>query len=302
MMRRLWVIGKDGQVGRALMAALGARAVGFGQPQINLMDSDFIRVLDMAADQAMPDVLLNAAAYMQVDKAEGEGRNEADIINHLAVARLAGWCAARHIAFVHFSTDYVFSGEGDVPWKESDPTGPLNVYGCTKLKGEEAVASAGGRYLVFRTCWVFDAHGKNFANTMMRLFSERESLRVVCDQVGAPTYAPWLADAVTRALGNALAMEHFPSGIYHLCAKGTASWHEYAERILLLARTHENVQKKHLICKHIQPVLTSEYAAPAPRPLNSRLDCTKAKQVLGVDLPHWQEGLDEFFRVKYARE
>lgn len=300
MMAHILVIGKDGQVGRALTRELGEQVLALGQPDINLLDPGFTKSLDAAVGHRPISAVINAAAYMQVDKAEGEGRDDAIRINHTAVGELARWCAAKNFPLVHFSTDYVFSGEGNRPWKEDDATGPLNQYGKSKLMGEREIITAGGRHLIFRTCWVFDAEGKNFANTMLRLFAERETLNVVNDQIGAPTYAPHLGQAVLSGLQRALAMPVFPSGLYHLCAQGTTSWHEYATRILMLARNGETGQKKHLICKHIQPVMTSEYPAAARRPLNSRLDCSKAGEVLGIELGRWETGLDEFFRVKYG--
>lgn len=295
------VLGKDGQLGRALAAALGLRALAAGRQEVDLAGDDFIARLDRFTQGAAIRCVINAAAYTQVDKAEGEGKAEAFRVNAQAVGALAGWCKARNVPLVHYSTDYVFDGSGATPRSEDAPTAPLNCYGESKLEGERLLTASGCDYLIFRTSWVYDAKGKNFFNTMLRLFSERETLKVVADQVGAPTYAPHLAAASLAALETALATASFPSGIYHLAGAGEVSWHGFAQAIFALATSDGFGQKLLLRCTRIDAITTAEYPLPAKRPLNSRLDCTRAKQVLGVAMPHWRDGLRECMTEAYGR-
>jgi dTDP-4-dehydrorhamnose reductase len=189
---------------------------------------------------------------------------------------------------VHYSTDYVFPGTGTRAWSEDDETAPLNVYGESKLAGEQGIAAAGGRYMVFRTSWVYDAVGKNFLRTMLRLGADRETLRVVADQHGAPTYAPQLAQGTLEALNCAESEEQFPSGIYHLCNGGETTWHDFAQSIFDAARS----RGWNLKVQNVEAVASSAYPTPARRPMNSRLNNSKAQRVLGVQLPHWQDGLN----------
>jgi dTDP-4-dehydrorhamnose reductase len=232
-----------------------------------------------------------------VDKAESEPKL-AMRVNAEAVGQLAAWCKQRDIPLVHFSTDYVFDGRGSAPRKEVAATAPLNVYGETKLAGERAIAETGAKSLIFRTSWVYDAHGRNFFTTMLRLFAEKEELSVVSDQVGAPTYAPALAEAVISALSAALAAKTFPSGVYHLCHSGETSWHGFAEAIFALARSRVSGIR----CGRINPISTADYPTPAKRPQNSRLDCAKAHRVFGVSLPNWEEGLQTCIEEKYGHK
>lgn len=280
------ILGKNGQVGRALVAGLGSKAVAFDSEDLNLTQPDFTDKLSVLFQQHDFTTIINAAAYTQVDKAESE-QALAMRINGEAVGELARWCKKHDVTLVHYSTDYVFDGSGNHARKEDEPTAPLNVYGKSKLLGEQLIAASGAEYLIFRTSWVYDAQGKNFYTTMRRLFNEREEVRVVADQVGAPTYAPHLARATIEVLQRA----QFTTGIYHLCNGGAASWAGFADAILALASAHESGIK----CHKIQPIATSEYPTPARRPANSRLDCSKAQEVLGVQLPHWEEGLKECY-------
>jgi len=294
------ILGKNGQLGRALTVQLGAQAIAASRKDIDLASPDFISMLEHFVAEKKIRAVFNAAAYTQVDKAENEGRKEAFRVNAKAVGELAAWCKARHLPLVHYSTDYVFDGSGSEPRKEEASTLPLGAYGASKREGEELVAASSADYLIFRTSWVYDAQGKNFFNTMLRLFGERESLKIVNDQIGAPTYAPQLANASIQALNAALALPRFPSGIYHLAAAGETSWYGFAQAIFTLARSHDSVQKSQLRCVRIDPITTSEYPLPAKRPLNSRLDCSKARNVLGVSMPDWKAGLTECFKEKYA--
>lgn len=296
MNKKILILGVGGQLGTAWATLLGKNALPLAQKDIDFLDPQFIQKLEKKTAGLKLAAVINAAAYTAVDQAEGEGRADAMRINAEAVGELAAWCKKRKVPLVHYSTDYVFDGSSDAPRYEYALPRPLNAYGESKLAGERAVAEAGGKYLIFRTSWLYDAHGKNFFNTMLRLFKEKESLKVVSDQVGAPTYVPYLAEASKEALEHALALPDFPSGTYHLCSTGETSWHGFAEAIFALARTHDSGIR----CRHIDPIPTAEYRVPAKRPLNSRLDCGKAEKALGVRLPDWEEGLRECFKEKYG--
>lgn len=290
--RRIAVFGANGQVGRALVKLLGARAVPFTRADADFSEPESLRAV---LDACHPDAVMNAAAYTAVDKAEEE-REAAYAANAESPAVLAQWCAEHGVPLVHYSTDYVFDGTGEKPWRENDPTAPLNVYGASKRAGEEAIAASGADYLLFRTSWVYDAQGVNFLNTMLRLGAERESLSVVADQTGAPTYAPHLAAASLEALEKAVGMEAFPSGIYHLAHAGETNWHDFAEAIFAGARDHG----AELCIKTVEPIPSSAYPTPAERPRNSRLNCSKIHTVFGISLPKWQQGLIEALKEKYA--
>jgi len=294
MSTKILVLGKNGQLGRALMALLGEQAHGLGHGECNLLDPDFIKHL--APLVGTIDAVVNASAYTQVDKAEGEGRADAFRVNGSAVGELAGWCKQHGIPFVHVSTDYVFEGSGDTPYREEDATKPLNAYGASKLAGEVATEAVGGQYLIFRTSWVYDAVAANFFTKMLSLFRSKTTLQVVDDQVGAPTYAPHLAEGLVAALASAQAQTTFPSGVYHLCNQGEVNRYDNATMLLALAKPRDPA----IVCQSIAPVPTSTFPMPAARPLNSRLNCSKAKYVLGVTLPDWKDGLNAWMETIYA--
>lgn len=291
------ILGKGGQVGKALQEELGAGAVAYDSAAVNLADPALAAKLDALAGEHRFTTLINAAAYTAVDKAESEP-DLAMRINGDAVGIIAEWCKRNNVVLVHYSTDYVFDGTGSHAHKENEATGPLSVYGQSKVRGEELIAASGANYLIFRTSWVYDETGKNFVNTMRRLFKEREQLNVVADQVGAPTYAKHLAQATVTALSNIKNMTIFPSGIYHLCGGGHISWYEFAQAIFALASRVESGIK----CSSILPIKTSEYPTPAKRPLNSRLDCTKAKETLGIGLANWKDALNEYYESIRLRD
>jgi dTDP-4-dehydrorhamnose reductase len=278
------IYGKNGQVARALAQLLDDKAVTVGRDEADFTQPDTLRA---AFDRVNPSVVINAVAYTQVDTAESD-EVTAHTVNAEAPTMLAHLCAARGIPFVHYSTDYVFAGQGDAPFNEDAPTAPLNAYGRTKLAGEKAVMAAGGNYLIFRTSWVYDAVGKNFLTTMLRLGAEREALNIVADQIGAPSYAPHIAQATMQALQAAQRMQPFPSGIYHLCNEGETSWHGFAEEIFKQA----SARAIPLRVKCCNPIPASDYPTPAIRPHNSRLSCAKLHATFGVTLPPWQEGVD----------
>jgi len=290
-MSSILVLGKGGQVANAFETLLGSRALVAGADEADFLSKDFIERLENWVGKQPLFAVINAAAYTQVDKAEGEDRAKSFRINAEAVGELAAWCKKRSLPLVHYSTDYVFDGSGSAPRREDEPTGPLNAYGDSKLAGEKALTEHGGDYLLFRTSWLYDSEGKNFFNTMRRLMREKDTLSVVSDQIGAPTYAPHLAKATLFALESAAAMPQFSTGTYHLCASGETSWHGFAQAIFERLKSVEPA----IVCQKILPVPSSAYPLPARRPLNSRLDCTRAQNVLGVALPSWKKGLEECF-------
>jgi dTDP-4-dehydrorhamnose reductase len=232
-------------------------------------------------------VIVNAAAYTAVDKAESEPEL-VRTINALAPGVLAQEARRLDSWLIHYSTDYVFDGSGSTPWLETDSTRPLNVYGSTKLAGEEAIRVAGCRHLIFRTSWVYSARGGNFAKTMLRLAGERDHLTVIDDQIGAPTGADLLADITSHAIRTALQQPKL-SGLYHLSAAGETSWHGYACLILDLAR--QCGVKLKATGEDVTPVQTSAFPSPARRPLNSRLDTCKLRSTFDLNLPLWQTGV-----------
>lgn len=235
-----------------------------------------------------PDVVVNAAAYTAVDRAEGEP-GLADTINATAPGVLAREAAALGATLLHYSTDYVFDGSGSAPRNEDAPTAPLNIYGRSKLAGEEAVRASGCRHLILRTSWVYAARGGNFARTMLKLAAERDSLRVIDDQIGAPTGAELLADLSAHAL-RGLQREPALSGTYHVAPSGETSWHAYACRVIEAAAGRGRPLKAGV--RDIEAIPTRDYPTPAARPLNSRLDTTRFRQAFGLHLPPWQQGVD----------
>ncbi|XAH23005.1 dTDP-4-dehydrorhamnose reductase [Xylophilus sp. GW821-FHT01B05] len=290
---KILLFGKNGQIGWELqrsLAVLGTVvAVGRDTPGFA---GDFSRPEELANTvlAVRPDVVVNAAAYTAVDQAEREPE-AAKAINATAPAVLAD--AARRIGawLVHYSTDYVFDGQGTAPFSESDATGPLNVYGRTKLAGEQQVQQLNPRHLILRTSWVYAARGSNFAKTMLRLAQERTELKVIVDQNGAPTGADLLADATAQAIRQLAeqAEGSARAGLYHLAASGEASWFEYAR--LVLQQAQSRGQRLQVLPDEIQPVASSAFATVAKRPHNSRLDTRKFQQTFGLELPVWQDGV-----------
>ena len=248
-------------------------------------------------DALAPQVIVNAAAYTAVDKAESEP-DQARAINAVAPGVLARWAAAQDATLVHYSTDYVFDGSGDQPRAEDAPTGPLSVYGRTKLEGEQLIRQSGCRHLILRTSWVYAARGGNFARTMLKLAAEREELKVIDDQIGAPTGADLLAD-VTAHMLRTLQHHSAYAGTYHCAAAGQTSWHGYARHVIEWARAHGHPVK--VAPEAIRPIPTAEYPTPARRPLNSRLDTTKLRHAFGLRLPPWQQGVERMLAEVLGR-
>lgn len=288
---KILLLGKNGQVGWELQRALAPLgelvALDFDTPGPWRADFSQPETLAPMIRAIAPDAIVNAAAHTAVDKAESQPEL-ARTINATAPGVIARAAAELGAWLLHYSTDYVFDGSGSQPRAEDAPTGPLSVYGRTKLEGEEAIRAAGGRHLILRTSWVYAARGDNFAKTMLRLAAERDALKVVSDQIGAPTGADLLADVSAHALRQAMAQPEL-GGTYHCVAGGETSWHGYAEFAIEWARAAGQPLK--LPAGAIQPVPTAEYPTPARRPLNSRLDTTRLQRTFGLQLPHWQAGV-----------
>ena len=285
------LLGRNGQVGHELLQALAplGQVHSTDRASLDLADESAIRAL---VRRLRPSLIVNAAAYTAVDKAESE-TELAFAINARAPAVLAQEAAALGAWLIHYSTDYVFAGDRPQgAYSEGDPTGPINAYGRSKLAGEEAVSAVGGCHLILRTSWVYGPHGANFVKTMMRLAREREQLSVVADQYGAPTSSRLIAE-VTAQLARQLPDdgEDARSGIYHLQGGGEANWHEFASAIIDRLR---QAQPEAVRCREIKAIPSSAYPTPAKRPANSRLDCAKIAGTFGVQLPHWR---DDFARV-----
>ena len=287
---KILLLGKNGQVGWALqrsLAPLGELVALDSQSQTHCGDLSNLTGLAQTVRDVAPDVIVNAAAYTAVDKAENEPVL-AHTINALALSVLAQEAKRIGAWLIHFSTDYVFDGSGDKPWLETDATGPLSVYGVTKLAGEQAIIASACKHLIFRTSWVYGARGNNFAKTMLKLAQERDSLKVVNDQMGAPTGADLLADVTAHAIRTALQNPNV-SGLYHLAASSETSWHEYACFVIDFAR-QAGLEIK-VAQTAIQAVPSSEFATVAKRPLNSRLNTNKLQKTFSLHLPDWQSGV-----------
>ncbi len=288
MMEKVLVLGASGQIGSALVSLLGDRGKGLTRKDLDLTN---LEGFDSLLEQYAPSAVINAAAYTEVDQAESEEKL-AYQLNADAPSRLAQACAVREIPLIHYSTDYVFSGTAEKPWSETDPTVPAKAYGRSKLAGEKGIQAQNGKYLIFRTSWVYDGQGKNFLTAILRLAREREVLNIVSDQWGAPSYALHLAQATLTVLERALELakvKNFPSGIYHLCHHGVTNWYEFAQEIIHLARKRGDS----LCVKQMESITTEAYPTAAKRPLNSRLDMTRIKTTFDILMPHWQEGLIE---------
>ncbi len=286
---KILLLGKGGQVGWELQRSLAP----LGEVIALEFDStdhcgDFTDLAGLAETvrKVAPDVIVNAAAHTAVDKAESEPEL-VRTINALAPGVLADEAEKLGAWLVHYSTDYVFNGSGTTPWKETDATGPLGVYGQTKLEGEQAVARC-TRHLIFRTSWVFAARGANFAKTMLRLAKERDELKVIADQIGAPTGAELLADVTAHAIRTVQTRPEL-AGLYHLAAAGETSWHGYAQFVIDYAR--QTGQPIRIQPEAIEAIPTSAYPTPAQRPHNSRLDTTKLQSTFGLVLPDWKNGV-----------
>jgi dTDP-4-dehydrorhamnose reductase len=300
------VIGRQGQVASALQrlapALLPQRpAVIAGRPELDLAAPGFAEQLAALWQGLQPALVINAAAYTAVDRAESEPELAMAVNGH-AVGVMARACAEHGIPLFHLSTDYVFNGSGERPWAVGDAPAPLGVYGASKLLGEqllqEAAQEQGLRALVLRVSWVFGQQGGNFVCTMLRLAAERDALTVVADQVGGPTSAESIARALLQLAESAMANWHpvrgaaapFPWGTYHFQGQPVVSWHGFAGEIMRQAASLQLLEKAPVV----SAISTAEFPTPARRPANSRLDCTSAEVELGLELPAWREDLREF--------
>lgn len=288
-MMKILLLGKNGQVGWELqrsLAPLGQMvALDRTGDQGLVGDLSDLDGLMRTLRELKPDIIVNAAAYTAVDRAESEPEL-AMRVNAEAPRVLAETLAERGGWLIHYSTDYVFDGSGNRPWKEEDEPNPLNVYGRSKLFGEQAIQRSGCNHLIFRTSWVYGVRGNNFAKSMLRLATEQEYLRVVDDQVGAPTGAELVADVTAHAI-RSVRVNSGVSGLYHLVAGGETSWYGYTRFVVEQMHDHGN----NLVVRDIKPISTMAYSMPARRPLNSRLDCSKIRDVFGLHLPDWQSGV-----------
>ena len=271
---KILVFGKTGQVATCLQEQADVTALG--RDKADLSDPDHCAAI---IGVTTADVIINAAAYTAVDQAETD-TDMAETVNHTAVAAMVKAAADRDIPFLHISTDYVFPGGGTEPWNTDAKTGPLGVYGATKLRGEQAVVNAGGRYAILRTSWVFSAHGNNFVKTMLRLGKDRDALTIVGDQIGGPTAAADIA-ATLLEMARGIVEGDRPSGTYHYSGKPDCSWADFATEIF---------KQANITCD-VTPIPTKDYPTPATRPLNSRLNCATLQRDFGIRRPDWRESL-----------
>lgn len=285
---RILILGATGQLGTELKRSFDGSGTILAPARGTIDLANEVQIRSMIAEAA-PDVILNAAAYTAVDQAEAEPA-QAMAVNGHAPGLLAEEALRRNALLVHYSTDYVFDGRQSEPWVESDPPHPLNVYGASKLAGEAAVQKVGGKYLIFRTTWVYGPHGKNFLLTMLRLGRERDELRIVDDQIGAPTTSLALSDA-TREIVTGVLNGHFGdteswSGLYHMTCGGSVSWCGFAQEIF--SRAVSLLDGK---MPKVTPISSDQYPTPAARPRNSVLSCQRIQEKFGIRLAPWQTAL-----------
>jgi len=287
---KILLFGKNGQLGWELQRSLAPLGELISLDEVgNQYCGDFLNLDGIAKTvrEIAPDIIVNAGAYTAVDKAQTESEL-ARTLNALAPAVLAEEAERLGAWMIHYSTDYVFDGSGDKPWKETDTANPLSVYGKTKLDGDLAIRQSGCKHLIFRTSWVYAARGVNFAKTMLRLAQERDQLNVISDQFGAPTGADLLADVTAHSLLQAMRHPEV-SGLYHIAASGETTWYDYASFVIESARSAGSRIK--VTSESLRPIPSSAYPTPAPRPKNSRLDTRKLQDTFNLTLPRWQIGV-----------
>ena len=298
---KILLLGGNGQLGKELRRSLSP--LGQVVPttrsgmledgsQCEAADFDRPRSLQAVLQRVQPDIVVNAAAYTAVDRAEDDAE-AAFRANAEAPALFAQWCAQYGAPLVHYSTDYVFDGRAQRPYRESDPTAPLGVYGASKLAGEQAIAQAGGQHLIFRTAWVYASHSANFLRTMLRVGAEREQLRVVADQIGTPTPAALIADVTASVLSQGTER----SGVWHLTAGGQTSWHGFAEAIFAQAVKLGVLAK----APGVEAITTDQYPTPAQRPAWSVLDTGQLEKDFELSLPRWEDALEQIMRQVAAQ-
>lgn len=286
---KILLTGSTGQVGWELLRTLMplGDVIAVNRNQADFSDLNSIKAL---IRQQKPDVIVNPAAYTAVDKAETE-QAQAFLINSEAPGILAEEALKCGALLVHYSTDYVFNGSKDAPYVENDATDPINVYGQSKLAGEKAIQDINGDYIILRTSWVYASRGNNFLKTILRLAAEREELKIVADQIGAPTWARLIAEVTAHVVKQSLKERQenaFSSGLYHLTSSGAASWYDFARQIVDFIQQQGQIALKNKI---INPIPTTDYPLPAKRPANSRLSCARLEQQFGLTLPSWDNAL-----------
>ncbi len=282
---KILITGQHGQLSRELQQRLQGlgELIVLGRDKLDLANPAQIR---QQVHAHRPDLIINAAAHTAVDQAESEP-DLAFAINAIGPGVLAEEAKTLGIPLIHYSTDYVFDGSKPAPYTEADAPNPLGVYGQSKLAGEQAIAAVGGEYLILRTSWVYASHGKNFLLTMQRLLQEKPQMRIVADQIGAPTWAGSIADSTGALIERWRSGEPGEWGIYHLTAQGETSWFGFAQAI------GEHLRQQGKACAELEPIPSSAYPTPARRPLNSRLDCSRLQQQWHVSQPQWQDALRE---------
>lgn len=281
---KLLVIGRSGQLARSLVERVPSADLAIsaaGRPDCDVTRRDSVAA---AVAAAKPDLVVNAAAYTQVDRAEAEVA-EAFAINAEGAGHIGSAAAAAGVPVIHVSTDYVYDGQKTAPYVETDPVAPINAYGRSKLAGEQALAAAQPQHVILRSAWVFSPFGSNFVHTMLRLAAERPKVRVVADQFGNPTSAADLADAIIAIARQIVSGGPEAWGVYHAAAEGETSWHGLAEAVFA-----EAAKRGHPV-PEVEPIATADYPTPARRPANSRLDCGKLAATFGFRLPDWREGV-----------
>ena len=284
------VFGKNGNLSKALVRSLSITQTPYTSLGKDDLDFRSFEEIPQHLDRINPDVIINAAAFTQVDLAESN-ELEAFKINAEAPKWIANWCAQNNKVLIHYSTDYVFDGTKNGAWTEEDKTNPINVYGRSKLMGEQNITTSGCKYIILRTSWIFAPAGTNFFITMLKHGANKTEMNIVNDQFGNPSYAHSIADATIQVIQKAVSLDKFPSGIYNLSNSGATTWFDFAEAIFKMART-KNID---LAVQKINPITSDQYKAPAMRPKNSQLSTNKIKKYFNIEMPHWSDKLEDCF-------
>ncbi len=292
---KLLVIGANGQLGWALAKKSTHNDFDMESvdlPVFNITDQDSVMG---QVEKSAPDLVINASAYTAVDKAETESEL-AFAVNEKGPSYLAKACVTHDIPLIHISTDYVFDGEKKTPYLESDPVSPIGVYGKSKAAGEDAIRNKLHRHIIIRTAWLYGTHGQNFVKTMLRIGKEHETLRVVADQWGCPTYAADLAEAILAVSSQVLNGAKDCWGTYHYCGQGSTTWYGFAEEIFNIANTQISLK-----VRKVEPVTTDDYPTPTRRPANSVLDCSRIQEIFGIKTRPWKESLSEMLKIVFSQ-
>lgn len=295
-MIKILITGGNGQVGSELSKKITpmAQLIVLTRHQLDLENTVAIQ---QVLNELKPDIIINAAAYTAVDRAETDAER-AKAINTIAPQIFAKWCENNNSLLIHYSTDYVFDGQKKGKYLETDQVAPKSIYGQTKYEGERAISEVTNKYVTLRTSWVFSEHGNNFLKTILKLSQNRSEMNIVSDQIGAPTSARLIADVTKKIIEQYLkSPDRFNYGLYHLAAQGETSWYDYAKYVLQIA-SEKGVYLK-LDIKNIYPILSSEYPVAAQRPLNSRLDCSQLMQNFNIQLPDWKQDVKQVIECLY---